>query len=341
MILLAATAPPFLNPEWFYLFVANPVLGLVEGGLVAWLLRRPRWRLICSLILANYLSAILARSVLLPLARLWMQPAMPWVAPLWGFWLLSVPVVGLFVLTVLVEWPFAMWGIRSDRPGRLRTLLASTAAQIVTFPAIVLLLISGSSTSFVTTTNRDPGLAALLAETTIYYVADGGATVRVMDAASGDDGLFESIAPNDPEPGNNRLLLCAADESDSYDLRLDLGPEAPLSATDLGRLDSGFSRVGPTGRDHCLKSIQIIPPRGRLRVTLADGAMDGLRVSGKDFEGSYAMATPFARWYPEHVTLLPGNLLIFGMAEHIWLLHPESGRIAVLAKGRSPVVRWR
>ncbi len=46
MSLLATTPPPFISAEWFYLFALNPVLGVVEGLLVAWILRRPRVRLV-------------------------------------------------------------------------------------------------------------------------------------------------------------------------------------------------------------------------------------------------------------------------------------------------------
>jgi hypothetical protein len=338
MVTLATTAPPFINAEWFYLFAINPLLGLVEGLLVAWLLRRPRLRLILSLILANYLSAIMARSALLPPARFWMRPDMPWVEPLWGLGLLAVPAAALFIVTVLVEWPFAWWGIRKGRPGKWRTFAATAAAQLVTFPFILILLISGSDASFVTATTRDSSLGRELpSETTIYYVADGGVSVRLLNIATREGGLLEIIGKDDPEPGNNRLLLCPTEVPGKYALQVDLGPEVDTEGA-LLTLDDEIVRPSNPGRSGCLKGVDRVVEGLDSRVELGERAMDGMKITSTGASQTLAMALPFARWYPERVSLLPGGLLVFGMAEHIWLLHPDSGRITVLAKGRSPVV---
>jgi hypothetical protein len=338
MTLFATTAPPLINAEWFYLFAINPLLGLLEGLLVAWLLRRPRLRLVCSLILANYLSAIMARSALLPPARLWMRLDMPWVEPLWGMGLLAMPVTALFFITVLVEWPFAWWGIRSDRPSKWRTLAAMAAAQLATFPLILILLISGSDASFVTATTRDASLGRELpGETTIYYVADGGVSVRLLNLVTKEGGLLEIIGKDDPNPGNNRLLLCPTEVQGKYALQVDLGPEVEAEGKQE-TLDEEFLRPNDSNSSGCLKGIDRVADGLDLQVELGERAMDGMSITSVCGSQTLAMAIPFARWYPEHLTILPGNLLLFGMAEHIWLLHPDSGRITVLAKGRSPVV---
>jgi hypothetical protein len=84
MPIAATIPPPFITAEWFYLFLVPLVLGPAEGVALAWLLKRPRKRLVASMMLGNAVVAIMARSVLLPPARLWLRPDMPWIEPLLG-----------------------------------------------------------------------------------------------------------------------------------------------------------------------------------------------------------------------------------------------------------------
>mgnify|MGYP006971713906 CR=1 FL=1 len=340
MIVLATTAPPFISAEWFYLFAVNPLLGLLEGLLVAWLLRRPRLRLVCSFMLANYLSAILARSALLPPARLWMRPEMPWVEPLWGFWLLAPVGAALFVLTVAVEWSFATWGIRTERPKWWRTLLATTLAQIVTLPVILALLAGGSDASFVTATTRDQALRlALPAAAEVYYISLDEAAVKRANFASSQEVTIAALPSGDADSNNSRLLLCPGDRPGTFDLALDPGHGGSWSSAAVPPLATGIHRDSRPNDGQCLKGVQYLSAEQGTTVEVGERASDGLHISSLAGQHIYAMETPFARWYPATVTVLPNDLLLFDMAGHIWLLEPKSGRIDLLAKGQSPVVR--
>lgn len=338
MVLLAITTPPFITAEWFYLFAVNPVLGLIEGLLIAWVLRRPPVRLVCSMILANYVSAIMARSALLPPARLWMRVDMPWTDSLWGIGLLVAPVAALCLLTILVEWPFAILGIRTNRPGKWRIFLASTVAQLLTLPAIVFMLAAGSDASFVTATTLDDSLRSQVpAATEVYYITPQDASVRRITIRTGEDSTVSALPAGGPHSGKARLLLCPANEPGSYDLTFDPGADAGWNINPT-LVAGGFRRASTTDGG-CLTGAQFLFDGGDILVDYGAGTQAGLAFSTPAGPRKYAMSTPFARWYPDNLTVLPNNLLVFGMANHIWLLHPESGRIAVLATGTSPVVR--
>ncbi|BAU44842.1 hypothetical protein [Leptolyngbya sp. O-77] len=54
----------------------------------------------------------------------------------------------------------------------------------------------------------------------------------------------------------------------------------------------------------------------------------------------FALETPFAVWPISHATHLPGDWLVFQLGrDQICLLHPASQRIALIARGKTPIVR--
>jgi len=56
----------------------------------------------------------------------------------------------------------------------------------------------------------------------------------------------------------------------------------------------------------------------------------------------FALETPFAYWAMSHATHLTGDLLVFQLGQdQICLLHPETHRIALIARGKHPVVTER
>jgi hypothetical protein len=56
----------------------------------------------------------------------------------------------------------------------------------------------------------------------------------------------------------------------------------------------------------------------------------------------FALETPFAFWAISHATHLTGDLLVFQLGQdQICLLHPETHRIALIARGKHPVVTER
>ena len=56
----------------------------------------------------------------------------------------------------------------------------------------------------------------------------------------------------------------------------------------------------------------------------------------------FALETPFALWAISHATHLTGDMLVFQLGQdQICLLHPETHRIALIARGKHPVVTER
>lgn len=326
MPIAATIPPPFITAEWFYLFLVPLVLGPAEGAALAWLLKRPRKRLVASMMLGNAVVAIMARSVLLPPARLWLRPDMPWIEPLWGWPLLALPAGGLFLLAMLVEWPFATLGIRTQRPAPVKLLGACALTQLGAFPLVLVLLASGSDASMMLRTRYDPSLRADAANTfAVYYLSPDAverwspeATQRVLDL---------------PDPGvPARLLVCASGATNELVLhQSDRAPRVILSGS-LAR-----QGLAPTG---CFKGLQTVPGAPDWRLTVSGSAADGLVITTAGGPQRLAMSLPFARWYPDTITLLPDGQLVFEMAGSIWLLEPQSGRILALARGRSPVAVW-
>jgi hypothetical protein len=71
------------------------------------------------------------------------------------------------------------------------------------------------------------------------------------------------------------------------------------------------------------------------------GRLDGANAKS-DRKLGVAFETPFLRWSVRHPTQLPSGHVVFQLdGEQICILDPNERKIALLAKGRSPVVNMR
>ncbi|MFT5906715.1 MAG: hypothetical protein ACI9E1_002327 [Cryomorphaceae bacterium] len=54
---------------------------------------------------------------------------------------------------------------------------------------------------------------------------------------------------------------------------------------------------------------------------------------------SLSLRTPFATWYTNNAIHLAADFMVFQLGhDQICILHPESNRIALIARGKGPVV---
>lgn len=110
----------------------SPVLGLVEGWLIARFLRVPAKPIVHRMILANYFSGFFGFWVLIAFGKLWFASIpLEQVLPMLRLYMLLTWALA-FVFAVVLEVPFAIWGIRKQRAPLGLGLASFVGSQLVT-----------------------------------------------------------------------------------------------------------------------------------------------------------------------------------------------------------------
>jgi uncharacterized protein YhhL (DUF1145 family) len=134
--------------------------------------------------------------------------------------------------------------------------------------------------------------------------------------------------------------------SDSYTLYY-LNPEGTQAlrsdltgANPVAIAQTDFEAVAP-------ETPQVFGPVPRLAATtdwdyytsvFAGGGFSGINRTTRE-SVHFALETPFALWSISHATHLTGDLVVFQLGrDQICLLHPPTQRLALVARGKNPVV---
>lgn len=358
--MLANSLSPVMWRTLGLLLFGNIAIGILEGLLLAALLRTPVLRTVLLTSLANYLSTWVGFLVILPgearptlIYRLFAQPIHH---PHLIFWLS----LGLaWLISVVVEWPFA----KIVTGGRwLRPLAAVAIANTTSYLALSALFFDSTIAL-----DRDTRLvevselATPIPDGTIYFLdstdgtlmsmrLDGSAVTRLRDLPfdSHHDVLAITLVPaNPPVPavsliphmrGGERLLMeIPLGRADSF---IDGGRwlEPIKSGWWLGVSGIADLRAEPQSdpRLDLIVSAPLEPEGWRMRPHGNSGIEARHVPTGTHIELCYD--TPFGSWFGRSLTLLEGDLLVFEFGSQICLLSLRERSLAFLARGRGPVV---
>lgn len=176
------------------LIFGNFIIGVIEGLIVAWIMKCRRRRAIWIMILANYVS-LLAGMVLVWLIAIGFvcfviearfNPLSS------GLFIIVVMPVVAFVVTVLLEWPFCRWTNSANDTRWRKSLKACLIAQVASYSLIFPFYLLTSQFNLYLQTDTAP-VASFLKnpDAVIYYLDDDRCLSKIKIDGSSKEKLLE------------------------------------------------------------------------------------------------------------------------------------------------------
>lgn len=341
-------ATPFMYFTAFHLLFGNAIIGLVEGMLIGLLFRRPIPKCIAVMVLANYASAWLGS---LALGTFGTAATRHGATIESVQWMTVAAIAGTFVLTLLVEWPFAAFCVRKQPHWFRRSVIATLAVQSISYTALVLIYVSNGSFGAPVVDAADLRLPDQL---WLYFISsdDGRLHARRLS-----DPSQVWIAPEGLPVNAHRLGLSRpSGASEPTALLMGVSTTGDWHDAEWKRIADGIpADAAPVYDDHRRTfgdpgSIwQLHDVAGRFAQN-ADAPWT-FHVSYWPEEGvtgdrespaqrrRFAVAAPFLRWFLRSPTQVSPSMVVFDIEpQQICVFDAETDRVALLARGRSPLV---
>lgn len=335
----ADAGTPLIWATAFHLFLGNAVVGIAEGLLLAYLFRLKRPACIAAMIAGNYFSAWVGGMFVIPVfadsRNLDLYSAKRW---LWGM------VVITYFVTLVMEWPFVAICLRKSPHWFRKSMWGSLVVQTASYLVLFGWYWAASGKSLYTDLAIvQPSEMSLPADATLYYVGEDGRGVFARNPPSGAARqIFSETLPAD----NDRLLLGESRmNAGRWDL---LAGSTTVESVSAGRIlisdlvcavadppNVGIRPGGTVPRFHQDKS------GWEFSFGWMMGNLHGENSSdGRTFYLS--LETPFLRWPVYSPTQLPNGMVVFQLGRNqICAVDPNTRKIALLARGRWPVVTMR
>ncbi len=327
----------------FHLAIGNLILGVIEGAVLARLLRISMPRCVAMMIAANYASAW-AGAFVLPALHFAIEQGLGgpsisherWL--LWGIVLLAWP------LTLVIETPFAMLAARGRGVPVRRVLARNCLLQT----GSVVLLFAGyfwiSPPTLLTRTRVDPSLSFVPKrdDAWVYYIrADGTAVERVR--IDGSD--RQVVAPLDSGLHADRLLGSGRG-SEGTGTQLEVRSEElfdpPLKELDLPPRAAAVPADDPEAEFDRPQRLWFEFRTSHEDSTMTQGiearagfwGIEGLSVVMANRRNRYALETPVVAWYARNPIVTRDGLVIFEFyRDQVVVLDPQTSTLGLLARG--------
>ncbi len=350
-VLLAAAAPALANAATYLMVGAvsglciNPLLGLLEGGVVMLVSRTRAWRLMPLMVVANLVSwpcgALVAGVVSHGLAPLMLRDSAVEQGDAYVATLGPLLLAAFLGASVFVEWPFCRSGLPPERRQWKRSLGVCALAQVASYAVLTPFLFAATGLGETTSLYRDFGadrtcLRDAGVDATIYYTNPEGALCSVQLDGTGAVGLLPASSPAGAE-------MRRSPDGCGWDLWCRGRGGEWLAIPHASRQrDAGYAVEEPE-----FAPVDLRPADGRLW-SLEIWKTAGLTLRGLDGQGDrdVSIAVPGLVLWPRFVTLLPGELAVLefggppfaGTPGEIVLLDIGRHRLARIAEGSAPVV---
>lgn len=326
-----------------HLVFLNFFIGLVESGLIAPFSRKTWWWLKVPgiIVLGNYFAGGIGYSLLVPALR---GIAASYLAPdplgrVSEVYDLSF--LAMLCWSIVLEWPFVLWALGKRKHRVLMSVLLVVFAQVISYFLILYPMYSNSSnTSLLHETRLDQSLVVDAPDiATIYYLGAADGDLYSIRLNRSNCRRLQEL----PDVPDSRLLWSRRAGERWWDLTLDPQGEVLLP-------DFAGSRAVHCGvlRQQDGREIEDLDFPGACRgrrngeweVAAGPCYWGYLRVFNKNPDRGYALAmeTPIIQWKADFPSMLPGGLVLFQMDDMILLLELRTKRIALLARGRSPLL---
>jgi len=342
-----------LMPCFCHAVVLNWLIAAGEAGLLVWLLGARFGRAYWLMLAANYLSWGAAWSAAAVLYRccapLSATAALPAVVVGWS---------GLFLTTVLLEWPFCRLAGAPSRTTWVRALWVSLVVQAASYAALALVYAPAQDLSLVRETRPDSGLLAEQPDdAVVYYVSPDWALMRLPLRDGPAEVVLADRVPEDYSSDGATpvayFALVASADGDAFDLALRPGEDTtevivqPFATRLPVRLNTPDWQLG--------KPYLALTPRGLLDLRsvgtvrgwqLGEDTAGGLRIFDRTTRETtlrvgLTTSLPLMDGCVGTASLLPGDRVVFQLGSEILLFDVPTRRICHLAWGHDPVVVMR
>jgi len=330
-----------------YRMIGTLPIALCEAVLINEIFKTRRVKTYGMMIVANYASMIVGYAALglLNMAALdWLSSIMPQ-----NGWILIPPgIVASFLLTILLEYPFMMWALRTARVPIHNTLRACVLVQIPSYCILLPCFLLMSDFGLYGRIKFNNSLAFVRNENaTLFYISAKDHNVYRRTIRSG---MRDDVKVASTHGGRRRLILVRCQDSENLDLYM-LQPEGNLQllvrsvdeaneAQDImSNTELGEARASGKIRTTVVDLRPLEQRRWRVFVNpLSERAFTLIDEEGGE-RMHFPLSPPYQIYGGAHcVSVLPGDEIVFEFASNICIYSRVSNRCAVVCKGKSPVV---
>ena len=342
---LADMGTPLMWATMLHLVFGNALIGLLEGLVLALIFHLRKRKTIGLLVLANYFSAWVGYHLL----RGSFVKALP--LDLYNAWFYVWLMVGLsYIMTLILEFPFVGVAFWRDPNWLRKSVVGSLIIQTVSYALLFGWYWLASGTSLYTSTKVvQPSEIVLPKGLLIYFISAEDGHVYSQNLATRDRHKVSNIGLTNHD---DRLLVRLND--DAWDLVARMATSARYDPTlvTIGKIHA--STAAPTvdnePYDEHMAAYhvqQLGNPNDRQwddsKWEFQSGywPIEGLQGTTDKWATAvgFAFETPFGAWRVRNATQMPCDIVLFQLGDdQICLFDPTSNRVALVAKGRGPVV---
>ena len=319
---------PLFLASFYHLVFINLLIGLGEGLIIALIFKIRAGSAIGYMIAANYFSTLVgfvAFAPLIGLAHLILGSA-----TIYNLWMLIwVYIAALYLLAVVLEWPFCLRAVKASRPSGSRILGISLLASFIAQSASYAVLIPYYERASVYHVYKDftvdrslsftkPATVYFLRDDGIYKVkTDGSGLKKVLNSAMGSYDRFE------------------VDPASTEYLKLSLG-QVTLS-DHFARISASNPGWGLGGRPWVGRWSTLDLRSDRHSNWRVEARYSSLLVRSQATDLKVALSLPFFEWKARSATMLPGDQVVAELSGQIVILDVKSRKMGLIAMGRNPV----
>lgn len=328
-----------------HLIFGNAIIGVIEGLLLAGVFKCPMGRSILLLIAANYASSWLGGYLVVD----WLASLPDIILPTLKTWFLLFVGVA-FLVTLLIEFPFVWFALRSRALSWRRVAVATLAIHGVSYALLSVWYGLASGTSMMTRLRVvTPEEMNLPVACDLYFLSPEGERV-IMRKLEAPDAREVVAAVTAPHP-NDRLFVWPRPGS-GFDLMLHLDEEErdlPVirNFSDQASVDWRISEGHAEKAVGSWSNFGPVPLLGSASgwefhtgFWAVEGISGNHQPTGEKVR--FSLELPFVAWVVRNAVQLEGGYVVAQLGDdQICLFHPDSRRVALIARGKGPVVAKR
>lgn len=328
-----------------HLVFGNAIIGFIEGFLLSCIFKCPSRRSILTLIAANYVSAwmggFLLTGGLIPLPDITIENIQFWFCAFVGI---------AFLVTILIEFSFFCFVLRLQGRIFFRAAKATALVNAISYSLLFAWYWMASGTSMMTQLQVvSPSSLIQGDDYALYFISPDGTQILQTDL----NGNHRSVLKNVVATNRDDRLFSRRNAQTGYDLFVHLqsknreNEREDLIATNFSsdapvewRMSKGHSEKA-SGTWFNFGQVPSLASKSDWEFNTGFWAIDGISGDNKKKKISvhFSLETPFASWIARNATQLEGDSIIFQLGENqICILHPESSRIALITRGKGPIV---
>jgi len=328
-----------------HLVFGNAIIGIIEGVLLSRIFNCPARRSILILIAANYVSAwvggFLLTGVIIPLPDITIENIRFWFCTFVGV---------AFLVTLLIELPFYWFVLRPQGQVLLRAVKATALVNTISYGLLFSWYWVASGTSMMTQLQVvSPSSLDQGDEYALYFISIDGTQILQTDL----NGHHRTVLREVVATHRNDRLFTRRNTQTGYDLFVHLDSDQRENERE-NLIATNFSELAPVewriSEGHSEKSegtwfnfgyVPSLASNSDWEFRTGFWPIEGIRCDNKKMNASvrFSLETPFAAWIARNATHLERGIVVFQLGDNqICILDPESRRIAMIARGKGPIV---